>query len=197
MTTARVKTNTPRDDIKAASAAAAQLGAAQLGANSFAAQFGAGKFGDVRQNFSAMGEASAKSFDQAVQITKEQVEKAAQMAFQRYDEMTVFSKENVDAVVKSGTVFAKGFEDIAKAFMSLAQQNLEASVGAAKAVMGCTTLRQVVDLQTETAKSQFDKMVAEGNKLSEMSLKVANEALEPIQARVNLAVEKFVKPVAA
>lgn len=180
MTTARIKTpGAVREDMKAASAAAAQIGV------------------DAQQRFQAAGETAAKSFDRGMIFGTEQVEKAAQVAFQRFDEFAVFGKENVDAVVKSGTVFAKGFEDLAKAFMGLAQENIETTVSTAKAVMGCTTLRQMVDLQTEIAKTQFDKLVAEGNKFSEMSLKVANEALEPIQARVNVAVEKFVKPVSA
>jgi hypothetical protein len=40
-------------------------------------------------------------------------------------------------------------------------------------------------------------MVAEGTKLGEMSFKVANDAIAPIQARVNVAVEKMAKPIAA
>lgn len=39
--------------------------------------------------------------------------------------------------------------------------------------------------------------VAEGTKVSEMSLKVANESVEPIQAQFNVVVEKMMKPIAA
>ncbi len=80
--------------------------------------------------------------------------------------------------------------------MAMTQHQFEASVAAAKAVLGCTSLRQMVDLQTDLARTNFDKFVADGSKLSEISLKVANETLEPIQARVNVAVEKFIKPAA-
>ena len=98
--------------------------------------------------------------------------------------------------MKAGSIYARGMEDLSKTVMAITQSQLEASVAAAKAVLGCTSLRQMVDLQTDLARSNFDKLVADGSKLSEISLKVANEALEPIQARVNVAVEKFIKPAA-
>ena len=48
-----------------------------------------------------------------------------------------------------------------------------------------------------TDEESFDRLMNEGSKLSEIGVKVANEALEPIQARVNVAVEKIFKPAAA
>jgi len=118
-------------------------------------------------------------------------------AAQKSDELSVYSKGNVEAVVQAGSIYARGLEDLGKILMAISQSHLEASVAAAKAVLGCTSLRQMVDLQTGLARSNFDKLVADGNKLSEVSLKVANEALEPLQARVNAAVGKFIKPAAA
>jgi len=142
-------------------------------------------------------DAAQKSVAQAVQLTKEQVEKASTAFFKGYDELSVYSKGNVEAVVQAGSIYARGLEDLGKILMAISQSHLEASVAAAKAVLGCTSLRQMVDLQTGLARSNFDKLVADGNKLSEVSLKVANEALEPLQARVNAAVGKFIKPAAA
>ena len=81
--------------------------------------------------------------------------------------------------------------------LALTQNSMQSSVGAAKAMMGCKTLREVIDLNADFARSNFDALVAEGAKLSEMSMQVANEAIAPIQARVNVAVEKLAKPIAA
>ncbi|MBI3515917.1 MAG: phasin family protein [Proteobacteria bacterium] len=141
-------------------------------------------------------DAAQKSLEHAVQLAKNNVEKASTAFFKGYDELSVYSKGNVEAVVKAGSIYARGMEDLSKTVMAITQAQLEASVAAAKAVLGCTSLRQMVDLQTDLARSHFDKVMADGSKLSEISLKVANEALEPIQARVNVAVEKFTKPAA-
>lgn len=152
---------------------------------------------DTVENFMKAGvDATQKGIEQAVQLTKENVERASTAFFKSYDELTVYGKGNVEAVVKAGSIYARGLEDLSKMLMAITQSQFEASVSAAKAVLGCTSLRQMVDVQTDLARSHFDKFVADGSKLSEISLKVANETLEPIQARVNVAVEKFMKPAA-
>ncbi len=155
----------------------------------------AGKAG--AETFLKVGvDAAQKGMEQVIQLTKDNVEKASTAFFKGYDEFSVYSKGNVEAAVKAGSIYARGMEDLSKTLMSITQAQLEASVGATKALMGCSSLRQMVDIQTDLARNNFDKLVADGSKLSEISLKVANEVLEPIQARVNVAVEKFIKPAA-
>lgn len=141
--------------------------------------------------------AAQKGYEQAVALTKEQVEKASKAMYQGYDEMSSLGKENLDAVVASSTIVAKGMESFSKEVFALAQSSLESSMNVAKAMMGVKTLREAIDLQNELSRTQFDKLMADGAKLTEMSMKVANEAIQPIQARVNVALEKMLKPVAA
>ncbi|MBL8807820.1 MAG: TIGR01841 family phasin [Rhodospirillales bacterium] len=140
---------------------------------------------------------SPKSFDQFVGQAKEQADKVQAQSAKAFEDMAKFSKDNLDAVVSASTVYAKGFETFGKAFYALSQETVEASATVAKALLGAKTLKEAVDLQTDFAKTTFDKFVAESTKLSEMSIKVANEALEPINARVNVAVEKMLKPAVA
>jgi phasin family protein len=125
------------------------------------------------------------------------VAKANSAFIKGYEDIQGFSKENISALVEAGTIFAKGAEAISKQVMALTQSSMQSSVGAAKAMLGCKTLREAIDLQADYARSNFDAMVAEGTKLGEMSFKVANDAIAPIQARVNVAVEKMAKPIAA
>jgi phasin family protein len=142
-------------------------------------------------------EAAQKGYEQAVQMTQDQVAKANSAFIKGYEDIQGFSKENISALVEAGTIFAKGAEAISKQVMALTQSSMQSSVGAAKAMLGCKTLREAIDLQADYARSNFDAMVAEGTKLGEMSFKVATDAIAPIQARVNLAVEKMAKPIAA
>jgi phasin family protein len=138
-----------------------------------------------------------KGYDQALGATREQLEKASVSAFKAYEEFSKFQKDNYDAYLAASTIFAKGAENVGKAWMSLTQEAMENAAQTAKALLGAKTLREAVDLQSDFAKSSFDKIVAEGTKLSELSVKVANEAFAPLNARVNVAVEKMLKPVAA
>ncbi len=142
-------------------------------------------------------EAAQQSYAQAFNATKDQMEKASSQLFNVYDEATSFSKGNVEALIASGNVFAKGVEDLSKTTMTYYQTSVEAGVNVAKSMLACKTVREVVDLQTDFARTNFDKFVSESTKISEMALKVANETAEPLQERANKAVQVFVKPIAA
>jgi phasin family protein len=131
----------------------------------------------------ASQEATQKGYEQAMAMTREHMEK--------------LQKENVDAFVQASTVVARAFEDMGKAYMAYAQAAADMSLATGKAMLGAKTLHEVVDLQNEYAKTSFDSLLAETTKLSELSVKAANEAMEPIQARVNVAMEKMAKPLAA
>ena len=140
---------------------------------------------------------NTNSFDAVGSATREQIEKASQNAYKSFEEISKLQKDNWDAVVASSQIWAKGAEVIGKAWMGLAQETLENAATAAKAMVGVKTLREAVDLQADFAKGNFDKFVAESTKLSETVVKVANDAMEPITARVNVSVEKIFKPIAA
>jgi phasin family protein len=142
-------------------------------------------------------QAATKGYEQALAIAQEQVEKASQTLFARYDEAASFGKDNVDACVLSSTAFARGFESMGKELMSIAQSAVEANVATTKALLGATTVQEVFELQTRFSRSRFDSLVTESAKLTEIGFVLASEAIEPIQARLNASVEKLMKPLAA
>ena len=144
------------------------------------------------------GTAAAKaSYEQAVQLTKDQVEKASQNFFKGSGELASLGKENLEALVQSSQIVAKGAETFGKQWMGFAQAAVEQNVAAIQSLVAAKTLKEVVDLQNDWAKKAFDSAVAESARLSEMGVKTANDAFEPIKARVNVSVEKLFKPAAA
>jgi len=54
-----------------------------------------------------------------------------------------------------------------------------------------------MDAQAELAQSNYAKALEDSRKISDLSVKVAEAASKPITKRVNAAVEKFSKPIAA
>jgi phasin family protein len=150
------------------------------------------------ENFTQKGQKMAhENYERMVGSTREQVEKFSQTAVKSAEEMQKLSKENFDACVQAATVMAKGFESLGRAWMSYTQEAMEQSATTAKAMLGVRTLREAVDLQTDFAKTSFDKFVSETTKLSEQGVKVANEASAPLTARFNVSVERMFKPIAA
>ncbi|WP_377809896.1 phasin family protein [Azospirillum sp. A29] len=133
-----------------------------------------------------------------VKAQQEQIEKASAKVLKSYDELTVLTKENVDALVKSGTIVAKGAEEAGKQVAAFTQSSLEKSVSNAKALLAVKTIQELVELQKAYTKASLDAFVSESTKLQELTVKVANEALAPLNARVNATVEVLSKkPVAA
>jgi phasin family protein len=145
----------------------------------------------------AGSDAAGQQYEQAMTATKDQVEKTSQMFFKSYDEMATMNKDNMDAFMKSSSIVAKGFESMSKEMMSFAQETMEANMAAAKKVFGAKNLQEMMDVQSDVYRTNFDKMMAESAKLAELSAKVANEAVEPLQARMQAGFEKATKPVAA
>lgn len=135
--------------------------------------------------------------DQAIANTKQKVEKMSKQVFSTFEDVAGFQKDNVEAIVASSTILTKGFEALTKEFVAFTQAQYEQSVTATKAIMAVKSVKELVDLQTEFAKTSFDALVAEATKVSETSMKVANEAAQPITARVNATVEKLSKLKAA
>ena len=142
-------------------------------------------------------EAAQQSYEKAVSFTQENVDKAAKAFMGGYDEFATLGKGNYDAYVSSMNVLVKAFEEMGKEVFTFTQGSLENSVKVGNELMAAKTLNQVVDVQNTYAKSVFDAALAESTKLSEMSIKTANDAIAPIQERVNVTVEKMSKPVAA
>ena len=82
-------------------------------------------------------------------------------------------------------------QDLGRAWTSYLQESMERSAAAAKALMAARTMQEVLTLQSDWLKASLDKMMAEATKMSEQTVKVTNEAMEPISARLSVAAEKL------
>jgi phasin family protein len=132
-----------------------------------------------------------------VDVAKDQFAKAAETQFKAADEVAAFGKSNMDAFVQAGTIFFHGFEELAKTFVGLTQAQVESGMTTAKALISAKTLTEFTDLQNAYTKSTFDHVVSEATHISELAIKITNEAIEPISARVTATIEHMAKPAFA
>ena len=147
-----------------------------------------------------MTTAKAKIADKTtnvVETTQEHFAKAAETQFKAADEVAAFNKSNVEAFIQAGTIFFHGFEELARTVVGLTQAHVESSMTTAKALITAKTLTEVTDLHNAYTKSTFDHAVTEATQLSELAIKIANEAIEPLSARVTATMEHISKPVFA
>ena len=141
----------------------------------------------------ATTKAAQDNLDKITQATTEQLEKSYPQAVKGFQEYAAQCKESLNATAKSLGFFSKGFDQITTACMNYTQDAFESNVSAAKTLMNCKSLKEFSDVQSDVTKSSLDRFVAESTKISEMSVRVANQAAEPIQSTANSAFEKMTK----
>ncbi len=150
--------------------------------------------------FKAGAEAASEGVEKAISMSQEHVAAAISTgadAFKGYEDVVSYGKDNVDAVMKSNAIFVKGIQDINKALFGLAQASLEDSVTATQKILGCKTAKEAMDTQAALARAGYAKAVQDSRKISDLSVKLADEASQPITKQINATVEKFTKPIAA
>ena len=128
-------------------------------------------------------------------LTKTQTEVSTHMdkITKSTEDFMAFSQANVEAFLKSSQILAAGLQDLGKHVAATAQAQYDEAVANAKAFTAVKSAKDVFDLQTTLAKTSFEKALAEAGKLTDASVKLAEQATAPIAARVTLAVEKFGK----
>jgi phasin family protein len=150
-------------------------------------------------------EAAKQGFEQTVAVLKDgmsgavagmektQAEVKANMdkAMKTAEEFVSFGQGNVEAAVKSGQIWAAGIQDLSKTFAATAQARMEQTVATWKAMAGVKSLKEAIDLQTNLARTSVEAAMTETGKLTDASMKLAEQTFAPISARVSLAVEKF------
>ena len=149
--------------------------------------------------FKVGAEAASEGVEKAISMSQEHVAaiSAGADAFKGYEDVVSYGKDNVDAVMKSNAIFVKGVQDINKALFGLVQASLEESVTATQKIFGCKTAKEAMDTQAALARAGYAKAVQDSRKITDLSVKVAEEASQPITKQVNATVEKFTKPIAA
>lgn len=148
----------------------------------------------AKQCFAAAVEAVKDGVTGAVAgIGKTQAEVKANMdkAMKTAEELVSFGQGNVEAFIKSGQVWTAGVQDLSKSIAATAQAQLEQTMATWKALAGVKSLKEAMDLQASLARSSVETAMAESGKLTDASMKLAEQTFAPITARVTLAVEKF------
>ncbi len=160
---------------------------ARLPAQASAAPFMAGA--DVFSNVFKMPEMKLNDMERMMTKQNFQFDQIA-------SEAANSSREGVEAFIKFGTIFAKGFEDIIRTAASLTQSSAEKQAEYAKQMMGAKTINEFATAQNKIAQASFDQMMANATKISEMSIKVINESIAPLNDQMVKGMNKATKMAA-
>ena len=116
---------------------------------------------------------------------------AAEKSAKAFEDINEFGKGNVEALVESGKIAAKGFETLGQDYADYARKQFEGTTAALKGFAAVKSPTEFFKLQADFVRGQFDSFVAESSKNTEAMLKLAGDVAKPISNRVALAAEKI------
>ncbi len=128
-----------------------------------------------------------------VEKSQAQLKDGVGKAMKKAEEMASFNQGTVEALVKSGQIWASGIQDIGKQLMTTAQAQLDETVTTMKTLAGMRSFKDLLDAQANFTRAAMEKTMTETGKLTDASLKLAEQVMAPLTARVSLAVETLTK----
>ncbi|MEL7198355.1 MAG: phasin family protein [Pseudomonadota bacterium] len=124
---------------------------------------------------------------------QERVKTAYSKAGEFASEAGDFNKANVEAMVESGKIFFAGAQEIVKGDVETGKTVVETVTEDAKKMAAVKSPTELMQLQGELARRNFDAVVSFGSQRTEAFVKLYNDAFAPISNRVSVAAEKFSK----
>jgi hypothetical protein len=102
----------------------------------------------------------------------------------RFDDFQKFSKEHFEAVTKSSSSFAKGWQEVAAESSDYAKKSFENSSAFFSKMLGAKSLEDALQIRSEYARSSSDGLVGYVTKLCDLYSNLAREAFKPVDSAV-------------
>lgn len=118
---------------------------------------------------------------------KEAMSKTSKLA----EEAVEFNKANIEALVESGKIAAKGMETLGQEGVAFARKSFEDTSAALKGYTAVKSPTEFFKLYAENSKKAFDAAVAQTSKTSELVVKLTNDSFAPISNRVSVITSKM------
>jgi len=149
---------------------------------------------DSVMTFETTAETTANATADKAQAMFADLNDRATGAFERgtklVEEFSAFGKGNVEALVESSRIAARGFESLGQDAAAFAKQSFEQSAAALRQLATVKSPTEFMKLQGDLIRQSFDQAVAQGSRQTETVLKLAGEVAQPLSNRVAVAMEK-------
>jgi len=142
------------------------------------------------------GKIAAEQFTAVLGDVNARAKTAFEKSAKIVEEIADLTRGNVEAIVASSKVAAKGVETLSHDAADYGRKSFEEASAAFKSFAEVKSATDFFKLQGDYARSAFDAAVAESARLSETVLKLAGDVAEPLNSRYAVAAER-VKTLAA
>ena len=139
----------------------------------------------------------ADRFQAAFGDINERAKAATERSAKMVEEMTDLTRGNVEAIVASSKVAAKGLETLSQDAAEFGRKSFEEASATLKSFAEVKSATDFFRLQGDYTRSAFDAAIAQSARMSEAMMKIAGDAAEPINSRYTVAAERVKTLVAA
>jgi phasin family protein len=129
----------------------------------------------VQTGLGTASEIAQRSTDQALQIFSFSGRDTRDLADQ--------ASRNLQAIAQSGTVLARGVQDVSQQWMSMTQDRLQKNLDGFNALTRCRSVPDAVAVQSSLVRNNLEQMLENGRRLAELSIRIAEEASRTINTR--------------
>jgi len=157
---------------------------------------GVKKMANTTSKAAETGQIAAEQFRAAFGDINERAKAAAEKSAKIVEELADLTRGNVEALVASSKIAAKGVETLSQDAAEYSRKSFEEASAVLKSFAEVKSATDFFRLQGDYARSAFDAAVAESARVSETVLKLAGDVAEPINSRYTVAAER-VKTLAA
>ena len=117
----------------------------------------------------------------------DQFTRALGLAGQDSEAVTRQATENLGALAETGTVLARGMQDVSREWPSLSQHGLQKNIEGLTQLARCWSMQDFVAVQSELMRNNWHYMIDVSRQIAERSIEVANEATQKISAEAKQA----------
>jgi phasin family protein len=145
---------------------------------------------DVTNETTATTENFANKAQNVMADMNEKTKAAMEKGAKGFEEMNEMTKGNVEALVEASRIAAKGLETLGQEMAEYGRKSFESATATAKTLASVKSPTEFMKLQSDFIRQSFDSFVAEASKTTELMMKLAGDAAQPISNRVAVAADK-------
>ena len=138
----------------------------------------------------------ADKFQSLLTDAGERSQEAVRRSTEVAEEFADVAKANVEAFVTAGRIAATGAKSLGQDIVARGREGVEQASEAVKTLAEAKSPTEFFPLQSEIARTSFDRLVSEGSRLTESMVKLAGEAMQPLSNRASANAERIKNAVA-
>ena len=146
---------------------------------------------DAMETAKTYAEEAKTRIQGAMSDMNEKTRTAMEKSARAFEELGELTKGNLEAIVESSKIAAKGVETMSQDAAEFGRKSFEKTSATMKSLAAVKTPVEFFQLQSELLSTTLDAFAAEASKNSEMMLKLVGEIGQPISSRVSLVTEKM------